>query len=59
MSDLIKTENASKKIKMSQPTMPQIINLNQAWAKTNPNVKALNDSVSRFIIQGRHAYSIV
>jgi len=36
---------------MSQPTMPQIINLTQAWAKTNPNVKALNDSVSRFIFK--------
>lgn len=26
--------------------------------KTNPNVKSLNDSVSKFIIQGCHAYSI-
>lgn len=32
---------------MSQPTMPQAINLTQAWVKTNPNVKALIDSVSR------------
>jgi len=44
---------------MSQPTMPQVISLTKAWVKTYPNVKALNDSVSRFIIQGCHAYSIV
>lgn len=59
MNNLTKTENDSKKMKMSQPTMPQVINLTKAWVKTNPNVKALNDSVSRFIIQGCHAYSIV
>jgi len=56
-----KTGNASKIIKngKTQPTLSQVINLKQPWAKTNPNVKALNDSVSKFIIQGCHAYSIV
>ncbi|CAI6375939.1 unnamed protein product [Macrosiphum euphorbiae] len=39
--------------------MVQVINLTKAWVKTNPNVKALNDTVSRFIIQGCYAYSIV
>jgi len=51
MNNITKTKNASKKIEMSQPTMPQVISLTKAWVKTNPNVKALNESISRFIIQ--------